>query len=250
MKGMMFSEFVEWVERTWSEEVADTMIDGTALPSGGAYTSVGTYDHGELVALVVTLSGLASAQNPMTLTNDGLTFPDGSTQNTAATSATRLYYLSDTNYISSEALTACGSGYHLASMWEIFDPSNLVYAFSHPDAHTKSDSGAGPPSGWYGRVRTGAPASSVDSAGDGNCSNWTSDSGSDYGTSVRLKRAWETPDSLEHGAIWDASSFPCSFVGPVWCIQDHDANAAMLPYAQALPGPEPPPNSMNASPGD
>ncbi len=71
MKGMMFSEFVEWVERTWSEEVADTMIDGTALPSGGAYTSVGTYDHGELVALVVTLSGLVEREVPILVQDFG-----------------------------------------------------------------------------------------------------------------------------------------------------------------------------------
>jgi len=64
MKGMMFSEFVEWVERTWSEDVADDMIEGTPLRSGGAYTAVGTYPHDELVALVVTLSGLVDRDVP------------------------------------------------------------------------------------------------------------------------------------------------------------------------------------------
>ena len=56
MKGMMFSEFTEWVERSWSMDTADEVIDDTHLPSGGAYTAVGTYDHQEMVALVVTLS--------------------------------------------------------------------------------------------------------------------------------------------------------------------------------------------------
>jgi len=34
----------------------DELFDAVSLESGGAYTSVGTYDHGELIALVVELS--------------------------------------------------------------------------------------------------------------------------------------------------------------------------------------------------
>ncbi|MCX7200840.1 MAG: hypothetical protein NTV17_00650 [Burkholderiales bacterium] len=41
MKGMIFTEFLELVERTYSPEMADDLIDASNLPSGGAYTSVG-----------------------------------------------------------------------------------------------------------------------------------------------------------------------------------------------------------------
>jgi hypothetical protein len=56
MKGVVFTEFLEMVEQTWSAELADDLIDGSDLPSGGVYTAVGTYDHREIVQLVQALS--------------------------------------------------------------------------------------------------------------------------------------------------------------------------------------------------
>jgi hypothetical protein len=56
MKGVVFTEFLEMVENKFSPEVADRIIESSNLPSGGAYTSVGTYDHAELVQLVAKLS--------------------------------------------------------------------------------------------------------------------------------------------------------------------------------------------------
>jgi Haem-NO-binding len=46
MKGMVFTEFLELVERSWGEELVDELIESCELASGGAYTSVGTYDPG------------------------------------------------------------------------------------------------------------------------------------------------------------------------------------------------------------
>lgn len=56
MKGIVFTEFLEMVEETFSADVADDIIEDSDLPSGGAYTAVSTYDHAELVALVASLS--------------------------------------------------------------------------------------------------------------------------------------------------------------------------------------------------
>jgi len=56
MKGVVFTEFLEMVESRFSPEVADRIIESSNLPSGGAYTSVGTYDHAELFQLVTKLS--------------------------------------------------------------------------------------------------------------------------------------------------------------------------------------------------
>ena len=58
MKGIVFDEFLEMVESTFGDEMLDDILDENAdsLASGGAYTSIGTYDHKELVQLVVTLS--------------------------------------------------------------------------------------------------------------------------------------------------------------------------------------------------
>ena len=56
MKGVVFTEFLEMVEDRFSADMADSIIDDAKLPHGGAYTSVGTYPHGEMVAMVVALS--------------------------------------------------------------------------------------------------------------------------------------------------------------------------------------------------
>jgi hypothetical protein len=56
MKGIVFCEFVEMLENQFSPEMADELISGTQLESRGAYTSVGTYDHHEMLALVTRLS--------------------------------------------------------------------------------------------------------------------------------------------------------------------------------------------------
>lgn len=49
---MVFTEFTEWIERTWTPAMADDILDAANLASGGSYTSVGTYPHTELLTLV------------------------------------------------------------------------------------------------------------------------------------------------------------------------------------------------------
>lgn len=56
MKGVVFTEFLEMVEDTFSPDMADTIIEDSDLPSGGVYTTLGTYDHEEMVQLVTHLS--------------------------------------------------------------------------------------------------------------------------------------------------------------------------------------------------
>lgn len=56
MKGVVFTEFLGMVEQAHSPDVVDDLIAACDLPSKGAYTSVGTYDHGEIVQLVGALS--------------------------------------------------------------------------------------------------------------------------------------------------------------------------------------------------
>lgn len=56
MKGIVFTEFLEMVESSYGLETVDTLIENCDLPSGGAYTSVGTYDFNEMVSLIAELS--------------------------------------------------------------------------------------------------------------------------------------------------------------------------------------------------
>jgi hypothetical protein len=128
------------------------------------------------------------------------------------------YYLTSAVYYPDQALTACSAGYHMASLWEILDVSNLTYDYDHPAAVSKADSGFGPPSNWYGWVRTGYDSSPSSVTGTGNCNNWTSRLITDYGVSVKLSFSWEiAPGDI---STWDATSFTCNYVGPVWCIGD------------------------------
>lgn len=64
MKGIVFTKFIEMVETEFSVDLADEMIESSDLPSGGSYTAVGTYDHNEMVAMLVTLSRLTGRPVP------------------------------------------------------------------------------------------------------------------------------------------------------------------------------------------
>ncbi|MCL1140666.1 heme NO-binding domain-containing protein [Shewanella pneumatophori] len=56
MKGIIFAEFLELVEDTFGLETCQKMLDENQ--NDGVYTAVGTYDHKDLVKLIVTLSKL------------------------------------------------------------------------------------------------------------------------------------------------------------------------------------------------
>lgn len=56
MKGIVFTELIEMVEQDLGIEIADRMVEGAKTKNNGSYTSVGTYDHAELIQLVVSLS--------------------------------------------------------------------------------------------------------------------------------------------------------------------------------------------------
>lgn len=63
MKGMVFKELLSMVEQNFGEEFADDLIDSLQLDSDGAYTSVGTYDHSEILAIVTKLSEKTGADS-------------------------------------------------------------------------------------------------------------------------------------------------------------------------------------------
>lgn len=56
MKGIVFTEFMEMVEGAFGGDTLDGIIDDAKLPNDGAYAATGTYDHQELVRMVVALS--------------------------------------------------------------------------------------------------------------------------------------------------------------------------------------------------
>ena len=69
MKGIVFTEFLDFVAARHGDDMVDDIIDASHLPSGGAYTSVGTYGHGEMVDLCTALAERTN-QPPAALIRD------------------------------------------------------------------------------------------------------------------------------------------------------------------------------------
>lgn len=135
------------------------------------------------------------------------------------TRETRRFYLTRTAHDGNEALTACASGYHMASLWEIFDPTQLRYDTAL--GLVEDDSGAGPPVG-FGYVRTGrdATSASTPSGIPPNCNAWTSDNGALHeGVAVSLTFGWQFTAATSLSP-WLASVNVCSDPAHVWCVQD------------------------------
>lgn len=76
MKGIVFTEFLEMVEEKFGYDMVDEIIAEGDLPSGGSYTSVGTYSHAEMVQLIVGLSQKTNKDVPSLLKAFALYFFD------------------------------------------------------------------------------------------------------------------------------------------------------------------------------
>jgi hypothetical protein len=56
MKGIVFTELLDMIGAIFGEKMVDDILDECELASGGAYTSAGTYDYKEMIAIVQALS--------------------------------------------------------------------------------------------------------------------------------------------------------------------------------------------------
>jgi hypothetical protein len=125
------------------------------------------------------------------------------------------YYLTSGSYTGDLADEACTAGYHMATLWEILDTSNLVYDTSLGYQHTPGDGGAGPPTAVWGWVRTGAVGSIGTTPGSGNCAVWTYGLEDTYGTVISLPNNWITPGSTM--GPWVSGIRECNQPQRVWC---------------------------------
>jgi hypothetical protein len=135
----------------------------------------------------------------------------------------REYYLTPTIHDGNEALSACASGYHMASFWEIYNTSVLKYNTTL--GAVNGDSGEGPPDDW-GWIRTGASSNVGTVQGSANCAAYTSDNPADNGTIVSLgarsaTTGWTQSTSVEWVAPWLADIEACVGLNPVWCVENY-----------------------------
>ena len=175
-----------------------------------------------LGAVTNQLAGLGGAG--LALSDTGITFPDGTVQTTAASiDSRRSFYLRSSGLDGLLAPLGCASGYHMASLWEIFDVSNLRYATEQPFAERTDDSGEGPPAGPQSRgwIRTGEDEWDTSTTGVASCMAYTSNLQQHQGTVVHLANLWDK--SLDAGGYilpWQGDVEPCNETWLVWCVED------------------------------
>ncbi len=140
----------------------------------------------------------------------------------------RLFYLTPGEVSGNQALTACATGFHMAALFELLDPSGLRYDTQR--GYTTVDSGQGPPTGsssisflapaGWARTGTRVSAATEGPTGRTNCNAWTSGLEIEYGTSVSLWDTWPS-DAIptRNGWPWQMGILNCS-AAQVWCIQD------------------------------
>jgi hypothetical protein len=130
----------------------------------------------------------------------------------------RGYYLTSTLFVDGgHALSACVSGYHMASLYEIHEPSNLRYDQDPAGdgtnlGYTELDSGQGPPATRQGWIRGGIPSP------DWNCAAWTTNSSASLGAVVDLAGFWDSPGVAV--SPWEYTRMTCDQTLRVWCVQD------------------------------
>jgi hypothetical protein len=184
---------------------------------------------GVLIWLLLQVALLAAL-----VTNHANATTPRSLSSASATLGVRQFYLTKTTFQAGGARTACAKGYHLASIWEIADPSALEY--NTVLGQTGSDCGEGPPTQiWFfggssvalGWIRTGYTTSSVDTVGQANCSGWSTSDGLAWGTVANLPSDWTGAE--QDVGVWNTEVATCSSTLRVWCVQDDSVWQVLLP---------------------
>ena len=151
------------------------------------------------------------------------------TVNAGVPAKPKMYYLTNKYFDGADAITACDSGFHMASLSEIQDPSNLQYAPKPTPVYDSHDS---PPfdqasdqfpdhTGW---VRTEAEALTGLVY---NCDVWRSSSDQQSGATMTRRSLWgennghslsEEPDPA---AWWQSTqTASCDQRESVWCVEN------------------------------
>lgn len=133
----------------------------------------------------------------------------------------RLYYMSTDFFQGNQTLTACEPGFHMASLWEIFNFSVLTYDTSR--GIVSPDSGFGPPSSLFGWIRTGFGSfSTTGNPGQDNCNVWTSNSASHNGSVASPVSPWVNESVAGQALVlpWRGLISTCNANWPVWCVED------------------------------
>jgi len=130
----------------------------------------------------------------------------------------RKFYVTNSDHQGDTALSACAQGYHMASIWELHDPTDLRY--NKDLGVTFDDSGFGPPVPLEGWIRTGNEARVANLTSRCNCKAWMQADAASFGTVAFLDELWGSPFPALRTTPWVAETTPCNSSRKVWCVQD------------------------------
>lgn len=135
----------------------------------------------------------------------------------SSTAPQRGYYLTKDNFDGSQPLSACAAGYHMASLWEIHEPSDLRYNESL--GLTLGD--GGPPTQTSGWIRLGFPADQNYSCSIDLTNPWTSNSSLQKGATAFLAPPYYVlTEATVVDQTWGTLQQACDVARKVWCVQD------------------------------
>jgi len=135
----------------------------------------------------------------------------------------KVYYLSKNSFDGGDAIKACDLGFHMASISEIQDPSNLQYANKSTTASDSlvDDQSKGPPLFHMGWVRSGVYPSSGFVY---DCEDFRDKYETQLGTTLALYDLPFNSDTTQPASYptkgWYTTRYTCSQPEPVWCVED------------------------------
>jgi hypothetical protein len=65
VKGLIFTSFLSYVEEQFGLEFVDQMLDAVPVQSSGIYTTVGTYNHEELIKYIIHIHAIKELEIPV-----------------------------------------------------------------------------------------------------------------------------------------------------------------------------------------
>jgi hypothetical protein len=191
-----------------------SLVLDSSVDSVGSYGIVFGGEPGVRAGNVVTDVALAGA-GPIAIFAGTSTRGNVCRDGSCSRHARRRFYLTKTaNHTAAQALGACDVGYHMASIYELSDPSSLEYDPVLGDSLESSPTGPVVNTGW---IRTGAAASAAT-----NCRAWTSTSSNEDGTTAILQFLTSQMNAAATiGSPWSVfGTRPCIALVNVWCIED------------------------------
>lgn len=133
-----------------------------------------------------------------------------------STDGRRRYYLTTAQYDGANADTACPTGFHIATLYELSEPGTLHYDRTRGFVYAAS----APPTGVVGWSGSGQPPYSSDLPGLGDCDGFGTVAPGKAGTVLRLPINWDSAN--QQGAPWKWIAEPRACAAPqrVWCVED------------------------------